>query len=61
MSLCVCLSDCPHALIGRQPSRDVTSSILYKVTEGGGQRIAATAQQPRAVGIAATAQQPRAV
>lgn len=36
MYLSVCLSDSAHAVIGRQPSRDVTSSIVYKATEGGG-------------------------
>ena len=36
MYLSVCVSDSAHALIGRQPSRDVTSSTVYKGCEGGG-------------------------
>ena len=41
MYLCVCVSDSAHALIGRQPSRDVLSSLIYMGPREGGQRIAA--------------------
>jgi hypothetical protein len=34
--LSVCLSDCPHALIGRQPSRDVFKFLYMYGCEGGG-------------------------
>ena len=53
VSLFVCLSDCPHALIGRQPSRGFALFLYVEGAREGGQQITATAQQPRAVGIAA--------
>jgi hypothetical protein len=34
--LSVCLSDCPHALIGRQPSRDFALFLYVEGCEGGG-------------------------